>query len=45
MGQPFQPPGIRLGIARRHYFGLFGPPGPLVAPMRELGAGLVRVYV
>jgi hypothetical protein len=45
MGQPFQPAGIRLGIARGITYGLFGPPGPLVAPMRELGAGLARVYV
>jgi hypothetical protein len=45
MGQPFQPSGIRLGIARGITYGLFGPPGPLVAPIRELGAGLVRVYV
>ncbi|HTP18027.1 MAG TPA: YceI family protein [Solirubrobacteraceae bacterium] len=41
----FQPSGIRLGIARGVSYGLFGPPDQFVAPSRDLGAGLVRVYV
>lgn len=45
MSTPFQPSGIRLGIARGVSYGLFGPPEALIAPSRELGAGLVRVYV
>ncbi|MGZ4299796.1 MAG: hypothetical protein ACXVVK_22395, partial [Solirubrobacteraceae bacterium] len=36
---------IRLGIARGITYGMFGPPEPIVAPMRELGARLARVYV
>src|ERR1700756_1982648 len=41
----FQPPGIRMGIARGVSYGLFGPPDALVCPTRALGAGLVRVYI
>jgi hypothetical protein len=36
---------IRLGIARGISYGMFGPPEPIVAPMRDLGARLARVYV
>ena len=42
---PFQPSDIRLGIARGVSYGLFGPPDEFVAAGRELGAGLIRVYV
>ena len=42
---PFQPSDIRMGIARGVSYGLFGPPDEIVGPCRELGAGLVRVYV
>jgi hypothetical protein len=45
MRTPFQPSGIRLGIARGVSYGLFGPPDQFVATGRELGAGLVRLYV
>ena len=42
----FQPPAdIRLGIARGISYGMFGPTEQILAPMRELGAGLARVYV
>lgn len=34
-----------MGIARGVSYGLFGPPDELFGPCRELGAGLVRVYV
>lgn len=40
-----EPSDIRLGIARGISYGMFGPPEPIVAPMRELGARLARVYV
>src|SRR5689334_25035538 len=42
---PYQPAGIRLGIARGVSDGPFGPPHEFIAPSRELGAGLVRLYV
>ena len=45
MSQHVQPSGIRLGIARGVSYGLFGPPEPIVGPIRDLGAGLVRTYV
>ena len=40
MGQPFQPPGIRLEIARGITYGLFGPPGGrrLTAALLSLGS-------
>jgi hypothetical protein len=44
MDQPFEPSGIRLGIARGISYGLFGPPEQIIEPIRELGAGLVRIY-
>jgi Beta-galactosidase len=37
-------PGVRLGIARSISYGLFGKPDQFVPQLRELGAGLVRVY-
>jgi hypothetical protein len=37
-------PGIRLGIVRSISYGLFGKPDRFVPQLRELGAGLVRVY-
>jgi hypothetical protein len=40
-----EPSDIRLGIARGISYGMFCPPEPIVAPMRELGARLARVYV
>lgn len=40
-----EPPDIRLGIARGVSYGLFGSPDQFVAPSRELGAGIVRLYV
>lgn len=42
---PFQPSGIRLGIARGVSYGLFGAPDEFVPTCRDLGAGLVRLYV
>ena len=45
MRQQVQTPRIRLGIARGISYGLFGPPEQIVAPVRALGAGLVRVFV
>jgi hypothetical protein len=38
------PPGVRLGIVRSISYGLFGKPDAFVPQLRELGAGLVRVY-
>jgi hypothetical protein len=38
------PPGVRLGIVRGISYGLFGKPDEFVPQLRELGAGLVRVY-
>jgi hypothetical protein len=38
------PPGVRLGIVRSVSYGLFGKPETFVPQLRELGAGLVRVY-
>jgi hypothetical protein len=37
--------GIRVGVVRGVSYGLFGPPDDFVKPARELGAGLLRVYV
>ena len=37
-------PGVRLGIVRSISYGLFGKPDQFVPQLRELGAGLVRVY-
>ena len=37
-------PGVRLGIVRGISYGLFGKPDQFVPQLRELGAGLVRVY-
>jgi hypothetical protein len=45
LSTPFQPPDIRLGVARGVSYGLFAAPDEFVAPSRELGAALVRVYV
>ena len=45
MPQSQSPSDIRLGIARGISYGMFGPPEPILAPIRELGAGLVRAYV
>lgn len=45
MTKAFQPSGIRVGIARGITYGLFGPPDAVIAPSRDLGAGLVRLYV
>ncbi|MFI9507783.1 hypothetical protein [Nocardia sp. NPDC052566] len=39
------PPGIRLGVVRGITYGLFGPPEPIVAPARGIGAGVIRVYL
>jgi len=39
------PPGIRLGIVRGISYGLFGKPDRFLPQLRELGAGLVRVFV
>jgi hypothetical protein len=39
------PPGVRLGIVRSISYGLFAKPDTFVPQLRELGAGLVRVYV
>jgi hypothetical protein len=38
-------PGVRLGIVRGITYGLFGKPDQFLPQLRELGAGLVRVYV
>jgi hypothetical protein len=38
-------PGVRLGIVRGISYGLFGKPDQFLPQLRELGAGLVRVYV
>src|SRR4051794_26545444 len=43
--RPFEPAGIRLGIARGITYGVFGPPLPFMQPLRDLGARLARVYV
>jgi len=43
--QPAIPPGVRFGVVRGISYGLFGRPDPFVARARELGAGLLRVYV
>ncbi len=40
-----EPSDICLGIARGISYGMFGAPEPIVAPIRELGARLARVYV
>ena len=45
MTQSQPPSDIRLGIARGISYGMFGPTEQILAPMRELGAGLARVYV
>jgi hypothetical protein len=37
-------PGVGLGIVRSISYGLFGKPDQFVPQLRELGAGLVRVY-
>jgi hypothetical protein len=37
-------PGVRLGIARGISYGLFGKPDQFMPQLRELKAGLVRVY-
>jgi hypothetical protein len=37
-------PGVRLGIVRSISYGLFGKPDQFLPRLRELGAGLVRVY-
>ena len=37
-------PGVRLGIVRSISYGLFGKPDQFMPLLRELGAGLVRVY-
>jgi hypothetical protein len=37
-------PGVRLGIVRGITYGLFGKPDQFLPQLRELGAGLVRVY-
>jgi hypothetical protein len=37
-------PGVRLGIVRSISYGLFGKPDQFLPQLRELGAGLVRVY-
>ena len=37
-------PGVRLGIVRSISYGLFGRPDQFLPQLRELGAGLVRVY-
>jgi hypothetical protein len=37
-------PGVRLGIVRGITYGLFGKPDQFLRQLRELGAGLVRVY-
>jgi hypothetical protein len=42
---PFDPPGIRLGIVRSISYGLFGKPDEFVPQARSLGAGLVRAYL
>jgi hypothetical protein len=39
------PPGIRLGVVRGISYGLFGRPDEFLPAARELGAGLVRVYL
>jgi len=39
------PAGVRLGIVRGISYGLFGKPDTFVPQLRDLGAGLVRVYV
>lgn len=39
------PSGTRLGIVRGISYGLWGEPDGFVEQMRELGAGLVRLYV
>lgn len=45
MTDPFDPPGIRLGIVRSISYGLFGKPDEFVPQARSLGAGLVRAYL
>jgi hypothetical protein len=45
MRQHVEPSGIRVGIARGVSYGLFAPPEDIVAPIRDLGAGLVRAYI
>ncbi|MGH3373103.1 MAG: hypothetical protein ACRDP6_00040 [Actinoallomurus sp.] len=45
MSDPFDPPGIRLGVVRGISYGLFGKPDPFVPQARSLGATLVRAYV
>ena len=35
---------VRFGIARSISYGLFGPPDGFMPALRDLGAGLVRVY-
>ena len=37
-------PGVRLGVVRSISYGLFGRPDQFVPQLRELGAGLARVY-
>jgi hypothetical protein len=37
--------GVRLGIVRGISYGLFGKPDRFLPQLRELGAGLVRVYL
>lgn len=44
MEAPVLPAGIRLGIVRGISYGLFGKPDEFMPQVRELGAGLVRVY-
>ena len=41
----FEPQGIRLGVVRGISYGLFGEPDAVVAPARDLGAGLIRAYL
>ena len=36
--------GVRLGVVRGISYGLFGKPDQFLPQLRELGAGLVRVY-
>lgn len=44
MDTPAVGAGIRLGIVRGISYGLFGRPDEFVRQVRDLGAGLVRVY-